>query len=105
MYDLKQLHKFKEEVHRQYNIQNIERAKKIISDLAANRIRTSFIFALYEFEQSLGYLWGHEKLLADQEITDLERRFLNIWIKVRKNILDNGNNQIRNLDSDINKVI
>ena len=58
------------------------------------RFQTTMIGALYEFEKSFGYLWGYEKN-EDEELTDKEEQFLDIWEETRNKILNTGNNQLR----------
>lgn len=57
------------------------------------RIRTSFIFAIAEFERVFGYLWNHEN--EDAELSDEEYEWYEKYMKFRKAVLDNGNYQIR----------
>ena len=58
------------------------------------RFQTTMIGALYELEKSFGYLWGYEKN-EDEELTDKEEQFLDIWEETRNKILNTGNNQLR----------
>lgn len=67
------------------------------------RIQTTMIGALHEFEKSFGYLWGQHKS-EDEELTDKEDRFLDVWEDTRNKILNNGNNQLRKAVSEINKI-
>jgi hypothetical protein len=64
------------------------------------RIETTMIGALARIEKHLGFLWGHDK---DGELTPEEERFADIWDFARNEILNHGNNQMRNLDDDFNK--
>lgn len=64
------------------------------------RIETTMIGALARIEQNFGFLWGHNK---DGELTREEERFADIWDFTRNEILNHGNKQIRNLDTDFNR--
>lgn len=75
-----------------------------IIQLASRRLETTMIGALARFENSFGHLWGHHKNL-DSELTEQELYFDNIWQDVRNNILNHGNNQIRGLQTDIQKKL
>ena len=66
------------------------------------RFQTTMIGALYEFEKSFGYLWGYEKN-EDEELTDKEEQFLDIWEETRNRVLNTGNNQLRKAISEIKK--
>jgi len=57
------------------------------------RITTSFIFALSEIEQKLGFLWGQGK--REDELTEDELEYRKIFNDLRKSILDMGNYQVR----------
>ena len=59
------------------------------------RFRTCFIGALDSIEHHLGYLWGDD--VDEADLTSQERRFLKIWKELRMEILDKGNNQLRQL--------
>lgn len=64
------------------------------------RFQTTMIGALYEFEKSFGYLWGYHKE-ENEELTDKEEKFLDIWEETRNKILNTGNNQLRKAVSEI----
>lgn len=70
------------------------------------RILTTMIGALARFENSFGYLWGIDNPNPTQDQLNNEA----IWEKLRTEILDHGNNQIRGAilelkeDQDIDKV-
>lgn len=70
-----------------------ESSKKHLGSIIETKLRTSFIAPLHFFEQAFGHLWGHGK--KDSELTVQELNFKNMWINVRTEILNNGNNQIR----------
>lgn len=65
---------------------------ELIKDLE-KKLKTSFIFPIAELERLFGHLW---KGSPDDEIEGPEyyQELFNIF---RKSVLDNGNNQIRNL--------
>lgn len=58
-----------------------------LKNIAEKKIKTAFIGALDEFEKEFSYLF-------DNELNDLMKLK---WEKVRKNILDRGNLQIRGM--------
>ena len=67
----------------------------------ATKIRTGFIGAISEIEQSFGLLWGHDK--PDSQLTENERKWLKLWKRVRGRILGNGNDQIRKLEKELDR--
>lgn len=69
--------------------------------ILTKRFQTTMIGALFEFEKTFGYLWGHDK--EENELTDKELDFLDRWDNVRNQILNNGNNQLRKAISDLSK--
>ena len=53
--------------------------------------------ALDQFEREFGYVWGH----GEEQPTMEQQEMRKVWEKVRNNILNNGNNQIRNLETEM----
>jgi hypothetical protein len=64
------------------------------------RIETTMIGALARIEENLGYLWGHNK---DGDLTEKEEHFADVWEFTRNQILNHGNQQMRNLKEDFHK--
>ena len=54
------------------------------------------IGALDEFEKSFGYLWGHE-LGDDDQPTETQEQFWDLWQDTRTSILDRGNDKINQI--------
>ena len=75
------------------------KTKDNLIKIITTKLRTAFIGALSQFEENLGYLWGHGKDCED--LTKNEKDFKKIWNKIRDKVLDNGNNQIRAIESEI----
>ncbi len=57
------------------------------------RIMTTLIGSLARFEEAFGVAWGHN--LSDQPLTELQKKWLEVWLECRSKILDHGNAQIR----------
>lgn len=74
---------------------NEERLRRGLNRLIQKRCTTIFIGTLDSIEQKFGHLWGIEKDLRD--LTERERLFLEVWKNLRKEILDKGNFQTKNL--------
>lgn len=70
---------------------------KNIEYLIRKKIETTMIGALARFEENFGDLWGHNRDNLSQE----QLRNQMIWDKVRNEILDHGNNQIRKAISEL----
>lgn len=66
-------------------------------------IRTAFIGAISQFEQSFGYLWGHGK--KPEYLTENEKKFQKLWLQTRENILDSGNRQSRIINKEFEKFV
>lgn len=73
-----------------------------IDKILQKRFQTTMIGALSEFEKSFGYLWGIDKT-EDEQLTDKEDKFLDIWEETRNRVLNNGNNQLRKALSEVKK--
>lgn len=74
-----------------------ERLKKIIG----KKIQTTMIFPLSQFEAAFGELWGDK--LPDESLTDQQRSMRAKWKQCRDNILNMGNAQIRNAETELSQ--
>ena len=71
-----------------------QRAKEILHAILTKRVQTSYIFALAEIERTFGYLWGID-IEDESQLTEQQKQFYEMFLRLRKNIFDNGNNQLR----------
>lgn len=78
-----------------------QREKEICKDkllkASKKKVQTTMIGAIYSVEQKLSFLWD-----ANQNIEDAAY-FKNLFEELRSEILDKGNNQIRNLENEFHK--
>ena len=73
-------------------------SKKKLTDAIVKRIRTTMIGAIAELERSeFGKIFGFGKT----KLTEEERKWKMIWDEVRTNILNQGNNQLRECQREI----
>lgn len=79
-----------------------ERKKEITKDALFNcckkNIQTTMIGALDAIEKNFGFLWGFED--AGSDLTEEQNFMKGLYNELRDKILDNGNTQIRNLESE-----
>ena len=66
------------------------------------RLQTTMIGALSKFEDNFGYLWGHD-IDDETELTQSQQDFADLWERTRNQILNQGNQQIRNIKEDFYK--
>jgi len=71
-----------------------------LQNAIARRIRTTMIGALATIEEKLGFILGE-----DGNRTKEQEHLNNLFKEVRSNILDKGNDQIRQLDSDFDAYV
>ena len=71
-----------------------EKIKKIIT----SKMRTSFIGSLSAIEQAFGELWG---LDDDVQLNGSQLKWKKVWENCRTIILNNGNSQLRAIDSEL----
>ena len=69
-----------------------QNSKQRMAQGLEKRFKTTMIGALARFEESFGYLWGHNK---EGRLTTEEKEFRRVWDETRNQILTNGNNQLR----------
>ena len=75
-----------------------ERSKTRLKKEIKKRIQTTMIGSLSSVEKYFGFLWGEN---LDAELTKEQMRMREIFEEMRTEILDKGNSQIRNSDSEI----
>lgn len=73
-----------------------------IKALLIKRFQTTMIGAIFEFEKTFGYLWGQHKT-DEEDLTQRELEFNDLWNNVRNKILNNGNNQLRKTIADLSR--
>src|SRR4051812_9859758 len=84
------------EMERRYK----EASKQRLLRTIEKKCKTLMIGALAQFEQIFGRdLWGYGK--DDSDKTQEELIAYELWQKCRTNILNNGNNQIRAIDNEV----
>ena len=72
--------------------------KKRILKQIQSRFQTTMIGSLARFEDSFGYLWGHN---GNENLTEREEEFLEMWNYVRTSILNHGSKQMRECVDDM----
>tara|TARA_Y100000310_G_scaffold268477_1_gene281096 strand:+ start:215 stop:616 length:402 start_codon:yes stop_codon:yes gene_type:complete len=85
--------KYKSEKANRYQEVSKERLLKI----SKKKIQTTMIGALSTVEKYLGFLWGHE---SSEALTPEQEHLKEVYNEVRSEILDRGNNQARNLETE-----
>ena len=75
-----------------------ERSKTRLKKEIKKRIQTTMIGSLSSVEKYFGFLWGEN---SDKELTKEQMHMREVFEEMRTEILDKGNSQIRNSDSEI----
>ena len=68
-----------------------ENSKKRLINNIEKKFKTTMIGSLAVFEKQFGFLWGH----GENNPTDEQIHFRNLWEDARTEILNNGNTQLR----------
>lgn len=87
---------FKSDKEERYN----ESSKDRLSKISKKKIQTTMIGALSSIEAHFGFLWGQDE---SDEISPEQEHMKEIYELVRSEILDRGNNQVRNLETELNQ--
>jgi transcription termination factor Rho len=96
--DFKSLKALKKKMQEENQQRYLDESKKRLSKIVETKLKTAFIGALSNFEQEFGFLWGHGQKSDPTE----EQEFIKeIWERTRTSVLNNGNNQIRAVRSEI----
>ena len=72
-------------------------SKDRLSKIIKKKVETTMIGALSSIEQHFGFLWENQngKLTQEQQV------MMDLYQKVRSEILDKGNAQARNIDAEL----
>ena len=77
-----------------------EQSKRRLLEVLEKKLKTTFIGAVSAIEESsFGKLWGHG--LHPNERTENQQRWYEVWQQLRTKILNNGNNQLRAVQSEL----
>jgi len=76
---------------------NKEVSKERLLKISKKKIQTTMIGALSTVEKYFGFLWGHE---SPDALTPEQEHMKEVYDQVRSEILDRGNNQGRNLETE-----
>ncbi len=74
-------------------------SKDRLSKILKKKVETTMIGALSSLEEHFGFLWTNEK----GPLTPEQKVMLDVYNRVRSEILDKGNSQARNIDSELNQ--
>lgn len=77
---------------------HVKRSRESLKKLVAKRIQTTMIGALAAIEEKFKDFWTPKD---GDKMTEEQQSLYNIFQEIRSSILDNGNNQIRLLEKDI----
>lgn len=77
-----------------------EEDRQLLADNLSKKLMTTGVGSLSIFEENFGYLWGHKK--KKEDLTENEALFLELYGKVRDEVFDNINGQIRGMQAELN---
>lgn len=87
---------YKQKRSERYKDDSRDRLSKILK----KKIQTTMIGALSSLEENFGFLWDE----SNSEIPIEQKKHMkDLYGKVRSEILDKGNNQARNIDSELSQ--
>lgn len=76
-------------------------SRRHIIEQLEKRFKTVMIGALARFENEFGYLWNNN----DEPSSGQEAYFRDKWEDLRSDLLDHGNDQMRNGIEDLNRYL
>ena len=76
--------------------------KTELADLIKKHITTTMIGSLSRFEDYFGRFWGHD---SEVELTENQKKVRKLWEEARNEILDLGNDKIKDSWKDLRKFI
>ena len=75
----------------------LDSSKEMLLKIGKKKIQTTMIGALSTIEDKFGFLWGQD---ADDDLPPEQQHMKDLYEEIRSEILDKGNNQIRNLETE-----
>ena len=78
-----------------------EDSRNRLLKISAKKIQTTMIGALSSIENHFGFLWNHDD--GDENLSSESQHMKQLYEDVRSEILDKGNNQIRNLEAELSQ--
>ncbi len=96
--DFKSLKALKKKMQEDNQQRYLDESKKRLAKIVETKLKTAFIGALSHFEEEFGFLWGHEQ---QGDLTEEQEFMREIWERTRTAVLNNGNNQIRAVKSEV----
>lgn len=75
-----------------------KKSKEKLSLAIEKKIKTTMIGSLSSIEDHFGFLWGHN---SEEPLTKDQEEIRKIYDDLRSEILDKGNTQIRNVESEL----
>lgn len=99
MVNLKQVMSLKDEVKKKKKDVANEESKSRLNETTTKKIKTTMIGAIASLERHFGFLWAHG---TNKDLTEDEEYMSGLFQKVRKEILDNGNLQIKSMEKELN---
>ena len=78
-----------------------EDSRNRLLKISAKKIQTTMIGALSSIENHFGFLWNHDD--GDESLSSESQHMKQLYEDVRSEILDKGNNQIRNLEAELSQ--
>jgi hypothetical protein len=86
--------------NKEYNDDMKEKMRDRLKTIVSKKFDTTMIYPISQFEAAFGELWGNGK--SEDSLSDSEKLFRAKWKQCRNNILNNGNQQKRNANAEIN---
>ena len=77
--------------------QYLDLSKERLLKIGKKKIQTTMIGALSTLEKRFGFLWGQDQ---EGDLTPEQEHLKELYEEIRSEILDRGNNQMRNLESE-----
>jgi len=81
----------------------LELSKQRLNKIISKKTQTCFIGSIAAFEETFGFLWGHDKNGEDLDRSEIKMKEL--WDNVRTRILNHGNQQLRSMQNEVNNHI
>lgn len=77
----------------------LDESRRSLIRVLRKKLTTSFIGAIVQFEKSFGHLWGIGRDAS--ACTENQLKWRSVWDACRNEVLNNGNHQVRAVESEV----
>lgn len=99
-HDYSALVRRKRELEAEKETKYLDSSRERLKVILEKKIKTTMVGDLSTLEKYFGFLWGHNE---DRPLNEEELHMKELFERARKEILDRGNSQIKNMQTEVDQ--